>query len=61
MAPEYYVSYDAEGKAVVNWDALGDGASFRIPMVVDNTAPEVKDASLSFTRNAKEVTASDNQ
>ncbi len=35
MAPEYYVSYDAEGKAVVNWDALGEGASFRIPMVVD--------------------------
>ena len=61
MAPEYYVSYDAEGKAVVNWDALGEGASFRIPMVVDNTAPVVKDASLSFTRNAIEVTASDNQ
>lgn len=61
MAPEYYVSYDAEGRAAVNWDALGKGASFRIPMVVDNTAPVVKDASLSFTRNAIEVTASDNQ
>ncbi len=57
LAPEYYV--DAEGN--VDWDALEDGASFTIPMVVDNTAPELKNVAISLKNNTLEVTASDNQ
>ena len=29
----------------MNWEALGKGASFTVPMVVDNTAPELLDVS----------------
>ena len=57
LAPEYYV--DAEGNA--DWDALGTGADFGVTMVVDNTAPELKDVSVSLTGNTMTVTASDNQ
>ena len=57
LAPEYYV--DAEGN--VDWDALGTGATFGTTMVVDNTAPELKDVSLSFFSNNLTVTASDNE
>ena len=27
MAPEYYASYDKDGNATVDWDALSDGAT----------------------------------
>ena len=57
LVPEYYI--DAEGN--VNWDALGKGATFSMPMVVDNTAPTLEDVSLSLTGNTLTVTASDNQ
>lgn len=58
LAPEYYV--DAEGK--VSWDALGDGASLTVPMVVDNTAPELIDVSVSLIGTSRmTVTARDNQ
>ena len=57
LAPEYYV--DAEGK--VDWVALGKGAYFTVPMVVDNTAPELKDVSISLLDSKMTVTASDNQ
>lgn len=57
LAPEYYV--DAEGK--VSWDALGDGASLTVPMVVDNTAPELIDVSVSLKNDTMTVKASDNQ
>lgn len=57
LAPEYYV--DAEGN--VDWDALGEGASLTVPMVVDNTAPELLGVSVSLTGNTMTVTAKDNQ
>ena len=57
LAPEYYV--DAQGN--VDWAALGEGATFAVPMVVDNTAPTLEDISLSLTSNILTVTASDNQ
>lgn len=57
LAPEYYV--DAEGN--VDWDALGEGASLTVPMVVDNTAPVLEDVSVSLTGNTMTVKASDNQ
>lgn len=61
LAPEYNVSYGADGSAVADWDALGEGASFRIPMVVDNTAPEVKDILVSLVNHRMLVMAKDNQ
>ena len=57
LAPEYYV--DADGNT--DWDALGTGATFSMPLVVDNTAPTLEDVSLSLTGNTLTVTASDNQ
>ena len=57
LATEYYV--DAEGN--VAWDKLGEGATLAVPMVVDNTAPELFDVSVSLTGNTMTVTASDNQ
>ena len=38
-APEYYVTYDAEGNATTNWDALGDGASRSYTAFIDRTEP----------------------
>ena len=38
-APEYYVTYDAEGNAATNWDALGDGASRSYTAFIDRTEP----------------------
>ncbi len=57
LATEY--SVDAEGN--VDWDALGEGAAFSMPMVIDNTAPELKDVSISLTGNTLTATAVDNQ
>lgn len=57
MAPELYV--DATGQ--VNWNALGEGASMRMPVVIDNTAPTLEDVSLSLTGDSLQVTARDNQ
>ena len=57
MAPELYV--DAAGH--VDWDALGEGASMEMPMVIDNTAPTLEDVSLSLTGDSLQVTARDNQ
>ena len=57
LAPEYYV--DAEGK--VDWEAMGKGANFSLPLVVDNTAPVVKEISHNVIGNTLTVTASDNQ
>ncbi len=57
LAPEYYVN--AEGE--IKWEELGQGASFPLPLVVDNTAPTIKDVSHSITGNKLVVTASDNQ
>ena len=40
-APEYYVTYDAEGNATTNWDALGDGASQTYTAYVDKSEPVI--------------------
>ena len=54
---EYYV--DEEGN--IDWDALGAGATFSMPMVVDSEAPVLKDASIGLMDNKLKVKASDNQ
>ena len=56
-ALEYYV--DEEGN--VDWDALGDGATFAMGITVDNEAPVLKDVSLSMLNNTLSVEVSDNQ
>lgn len=57
LAPEYYV--DDGGQA--DWDNLGKGTSISVPMVVDNTAPELETVSFNMTNNTLDVVASDNQ
>jgi len=61
LIPEYYV--DAEGN--VNWDALGNGTTLSMPMVVDNTAPVLQSVKIisDLDTGAKtlDVTAADNQ
>lgn len=57
LAPELYVQKDG----TVNWDALGKGASLKMPAVIDNTAPVLEDVSLSLTGDTMTVTASDNR
>ncbi len=61
LAPEYYASYDADGRATIDWETLGEGASLRIPAVIDNTAPEVTDILVSLLNDTMLVTARDNQ
>ena len=43
LAPAYYVTYDEEGNAVVDWDSLGKGATISQSFIIDNTAPELLD------------------
>ena len=38
-APEYYVTYNADGTHVTNWDALGGGASRSYTAFIDRTEP----------------------
>ena len=57
LVPEYYVAADGS----VDWDALADGATFGTTMVIDNTAPELEDVSLSLLKNNLTVVASDNE
>ncbi|MBQ7871552.1 MAG: S8 family serine peptidase, partial [Oscillospiraceae bacterium] len=57
LAPEYYV--DAEGN--VDWEALGEGASLTLPMVVDNTAPVLEKVMIDLTNNTLVAVASDNE
>lgn len=61
LAPEYYASYVGED-LYINWDALGEGATLSVPMVIDNTAPElVGNNAVSISGNTLTVTAKDNQ
>ncbi len=57
LAPEYNV--DARGN--VDWDALGEGAAFTVPMTVDNDAPVVEDVWTDADNHTMTVVASDNQ
>lgn len=64
LAPEYYVSYDKDGNATVDWDALSDGATMHYGMVVDKTAPTVSNVNLGTDAKGNKVltfTASDDQ
>lgn len=64
LAPEYYVSYDKDGNATVDWDALSDGATMHYGMVVDKTAPTVSNVNLGTDAEGNKVltfTASDDQ
>ena len=60
MAPYYYVS---DGQ--IDWDALGKGAVLTTPVVIDNTAPAIKNVELVKDESGKatsiKVTASDNE
>lgn len=55
--PEYYVAADG----TVAWDQVSDGATIQVPAVVDNTAPEIMDVSMSLTGKLLRVFARDNQ
>lgn len=57
LVPEYYI--DEEGN--VDWEALGEGASRTMNLVIDNTAPELKGVSVDVVNNTMTITASDNQ
>ena len=39
LAPEYYVNEDGS----VRWDELGEGTLLTLPLVIDNTAPDIVD------------------
>ena len=54
---EYYVNED--GSIALN--ELGEGATFSMPMVVDNEAPVLKDVSVSEDKTALNIEVSDNQ
>ncbi len=56
MAPEYYVGKDGS----VNWDALGAGATLSIPFTIDNTAPEMAEATVNADKSLT-IKISENQ
>lgn len=64
LAPEYYASYDKDGNATVDWDALSDGATMHYGMVVDKTVPTVSNVNLGTDAEGNKVltfTAGDDQ
>ena len=64
LAPEYYVSYDKDGNATVDWDALSDGATMHYGALVDKTAPTVSNVNLGTDADGNKVltfSASDDQ
>ena len=56
LIPEYYI--DSEG--MVDFDALGKGATISTSFLIDNTAPELFSASIDVMNNTMTVKASDN-
>lgn len=56
LAPEYYVQ-----DGVVDWDALGEGATMEVPFTVDVEAPEILEVKVDTASNVMLVTASDDQ
>ena len=57
LAPEYYQNADGS----TDWAALGRGVSLTTPVVVDNTAPTLVEASVNYVANTLTVSAQDNQ
>ena len=56
LIPEYYI--DSEG--MVDFDALGKGATISTSFTIDNTAPELYGVSIDVMNNTMTVKASDN-
>ena len=56
MAPEYYVH-----NGVVDWDALGHGATMEVPFTVDVEDPQILEVKVDTEHNVMLVTASDDQ
>ncbi len=57
LAPEYFLKADG----TVDWDTLGSGTEMRIPLVIDNTTPELDSVALEMMTGVLQVTASDNR
>lgn len=57
LAPELYVRPDGS----VDWNALGEGASQKMQVTIDNTAPTIRGASYDAATKKLTVTARDNQ
>lgn len=45
----------------LDWDALGEGAVWNVPVTIDNTAPTLDAVSYDMLSNTLKVTATDNQ
>ena len=56
LAPEYYVH-----NGVVDWDALGHGATMEVPFTVDVEDPQILEVKVDTEHNVMLVTASDDQ
>ena len=56
LIPEYYIDEDG----MVDFDALGKGATLSTSFVIDNTAPELSGVSIDLMNNTMTVKASDN-
>ncbi len=61
LSLELATEYDVDSEGNVDWDALGNGASFSTTMVLDDTAPEIEGIMLDLMTNELVITASDNQ
>lgn len=57
LAPALYVKEDGG----VDWDALGEGASLKLPVTIDNTAPTLDSVSVDVLQKTMTVRAHDNQ
>ena len=57
LAPELYVRDDG----TTDWESLGKGSVYTIPLTIDNTAPEILEISYNLVSNTMTVTARDNQ
>lgn len=56
LAPEYYVE-----DGIVNWDALGKGATMEVPFTVDVESPKILEVKVDPENQVMLVTASDDQ
>ncbi len=57
LAPALYVQEDGS----VDWSALGQGASLKLPVTIDNTAPTLESVSVDVIQKTMTVKAHDNQ
>lgn len=57
LAPALYVKEDGS----VDWSTLGEGASLKLPVTIDNTAPTLDSVSVDVIQKTMTVKAHDNQ